>query len=316
MPSFEGVVGDAAPIRLDRYVAETLGLLTRSQVKARGLRALVNGKARKVSRLVEPGDLLRLEWDDAAPSELEPEDLPLSVIYEDERVVVVDKAQGMVVHPGAGNPRGTLANALLHRRLARGAAGSGLRPGIVHRLDKDTSGVMIAAYDDDALAFLSEQFKSRSTKKTYVALVKGRPPQDKGRIETLIARDPRDRKRFACSEKAGKHALTLYRVARSYEGYSLLLVRIKTGRTHQIRVHLRHLGCPIVGDPVYSRPDPRFPGATLMLHALRLGVRLPGAEAPSVFTAPLPDRFRVLLRRLARSPRPPRPSRPGSRSSS
>jgi 23S rRNA pseudouridine1911/1915/1917 synthase len=288
-------------LRLDRFVAERLAVLSRSQLKTRGLTARVNGKAVKLSRLLFTGDRLEIEWNAPEPSELEPQDIPLTVLYEDERVVVVDKEQGLVVHPGAGNRSGTLANALLFRRLERGSQTRpelGFRPGIVHRLDKDTSGVLIAAYDDASLAFLSDQFKARTTRKTYIAVVAGSPPADKGTISTMIARDPRDRKRFAVSEKQGKAALTLYRVLERFSGYAFIALRPKTGRTHQLRVHLRHLGCPILGDPIYGRKDALFPKATLMLHAFRLRISLPGAEKPSTFTAPVPERFKKVVRTL------------------
>jgi 23S rRNA pseudouridine1911/1915/1917 synthase len=287
-------------LRLDRYVAEYLRLLTRSQVKARVLSARVNGKDVKISRELRPGDFLELRWQDPGPSELIPQDLPLKILYEDARVVVVDKEQGMVVHPGAGNAAGTLANALLYRRMQRGARGSGLRPGIVHRLDKDTSGVIIAAYDDDALTFLSEQFKERRTKKTYLALAVGAPREDSGRIEQRLVRDTRDRKRFTWTESGGRTACTLYRVLRRFDGYSLLALRPLTGRTHQLRVHLRWLGCPILGDPIYTPKDKGFPKATLMLHAGRLAILLPGASDPSAFAAPLPERFKSIIGILAK----------------
>jgi 23S rRNA pseudouridine1911/1915/1917 synthase len=286
-------------------VAEYLRLFSRSQIKTRALSARLNGREVKLSlplKKTRPGDLLELSWNEAEPVELFPEDLPLEILYEDRRVVVVNKAPGMVVHPGAGNPRGTLANALLARRNFRGAEAADLRPGIVHRLDKDTSGVIIAAWDTETLAFLAAQFKARRVKKLYAAIVRGSPPEDRGRVETLIRRDPRDRKRFTVSTEGGKQALTLYRVIRSWGAYSLLLLRPRTGRTHQLRVHLRHLGYPILGDPVYGAPDPRFPAASLMLHAKSLTITLPGETAPRTFSAPLPDRFRETLARLAGRP--------------
>lgn len=292
-------VGEAAGcgMRLDRYVSEILALCSRSQVKARLESAAVNGRAVKISRILEEGDRLDLRFMPPEPTELEPEDLPLSILYEDDRVVAVDKAQGMVVHPGAGNRRGTLAAALLFRRMARGGAGEGLRPGIVHRLDKDTSGVLIAAYDDDAHAYLAEQFKSRSTRKTYIAVVRGAPPAESGRIDTLIGRDPKNRKLFSAQVGRGKSALTLYRILRRCGRYTVVLLRPKTGRTHQLRVHMKHLGCPILGDPLYSPTDSGRPNASLMLHALRLTIRLPGAEEPTTFTAPIPARFSEFLRK-------------------
>ncbi|MDR1909835.1 MAG: RluA family pseudouridine synthase [Spirochaetaceae bacterium] len=302
------VAQDVPPsTRLDRYAAEYLKLLSRSQIKARGLEARINGRPVKVSRIVKPGDVLDLCWSNAPPAELIPEDLPLDIIYEDRRVIVVNKAQGMVVHPGAGNHSGTLANALLWRRLRRGGTGdSGLRPGIVHRLDKDTSGVIIAAWDDGAHAFLARQFKERQVRKTYAALVRGAPPARRGSIESLIVRDSRNRKLFTAaplgSAAGGRRALTFYRLVRAWEDCSLLLLRPKTGRTHQIRVHLRRLGCPVLGDPLYGGGS--FPAATLMLHALRLRIAIPwgppeaGAGKIRRFAAPLPERFRALIRRL------------------
>ncbi|AEF86266.1 ribosomal large subunit pseudouridine synthase D [Treponema primitia ZAS-2] len=316
MPDYSGTVEGDFPggLRLDRYVAEEIKLLTRSQLKTKLLQARLNGKLVKLSRPVKPGDLLELSWAESEPLDLIPENIPLELLYEDDRVIVLNKAQGMVVHPGAGNHSGTLANALLYRRLTRpgssvpGAAIPGnLRPGIVHRLDKDTSGVIIAAWDDAALAFLADQFKARTVKKTYIALVQGTPKETQGVIETRIVRDSRDRKRFTVSFDKGKAALTRYRVIRSWGAWSLLLLQPKTGRTHQIRVHLRHLGHPILGDPIYGAPvlptkfpaDKRFPGVTLMLHARTLSITLPGMAEPSIFKAPLPERFREIIRKAA-----------------
>ncbi|GHV75949.1 pseudouridine synthase [Spirochaetia bacterium] len=311
MPGYSGTV-EGIPkdsLRLDRYVAEELKLLTRSQLKTKLQSARLNEKPVKLSRPVKPGDLVELIWAEPEPLYLLPENIPLNILYEDARVVVIDKAQGLVVHPGAGNPSGTLANALLYRRLNRdGLLSDGasfdrsFRPGIVHRLDKDTSGVMIAAYDDAALSFLADQFKARRVKKTYGAIVRGTPRENEGIITTRIVRDSRDRKRFTVSadlgvDAPGKPALTRYRVIRSWGAYSLLLLRPRTGRTHQLRVHLRHLGHPILGDPIYGAPDKRF-SVPLMLHARTLSITLPGGEAPSLFKAPLPERFRTLIGKI------------------
>ncbi|MCL2601283.1 MAG: RluA family pseudouridine synthase [Treponema sp.] len=320
MPSFSCTVQETVPagLRLDRYAAEYLKILSRSQVKARGLHAVINGKAVKVSRLLKGGERLELSWDEAEAVFLEPENLPLEVLYEDERVIVINKAQGMVVHPGAGNRRGTLANALLYRRLeqhkqhaadcapplAADAAPNtaSLRPGIVHRLDKDTSGVIIAAWDERALAFLADQFKARSVRKTYAALVRGCPRELSGSIDKKIVRSRSNRKIFTVSDTEGRASFTSYKVIRAWGGYSLLLLRPKTGRTHQIRVHLKHLGHPVLGDPLYGHSDPRFKKAPLMLHAKSLSLmlpdRLPGQENPVTFTSPLPDRFRAIIRAL------------------
>jgi 23S rRNA pseudouridine1911/1915/1917 synthase len=310
MPRYEGVITEAerGQTRLDVYAASVLGLLTRSQIKSRNLKAVVNGKAVKLSRLVKTGDRIVLTWDERPPLELTPENIPLTVIHEDAACIVVNKPQRMVVHPGAGNHSGTLVNALLWHRLGgETAAGcplpelpqqDGTRPFIVHRLDKDTSGVLIAAYTEDALDFLSRQFRDRSVKKTYIAIVAGIPPHDRGVIDTCLCRDSRNRKIFMTSEKAGKRALTRYKRLRSWTdgsvAYSLLALRPHTGRTHQLRVHLRHIGCPILGDPLYNKKDPRHPDATLMLHALSLEITLPTGERRK-FKAALPERFVPLL---------------------
>jgi 23S rRNA pseudouridine1911/1915/1917 synthase len=305
MPSFNGAVDniDSKGLRLDRYISENLRLLSRSQVKTRKLEALVNGKTVKISRIIKNGDKIELSWNEPDPVDIIPENISLDILYESSRAVVINKPQGMVVHPGAGNRRGTLANALYHRRLElRLTAGDtaytdGLRPGIVHRLDKDTSGVIICAYDDEALAFLAEQFKSRKAKKTYIAIVSGIPKEKKGRIETFIARDPKDRKRFTVSA-SGRASLTLYSVIRTWRAHSLILLRPKTGRTHQIRVHLRHLGHPVSGDAVYGFSDPVFPNASLMLHSRSLAITLPGESEQRVFKAPLPGRFTAMIKKL------------------
>ena len=308
MPSFSCTVEDPLTpcLRLDRYVAEHLKILSRSQIKARKLEARLNGKAVKISHILKGGEQIDLSWLESENPFLIPQELPLDVIYEDEQVIVVNKAQGMVVHPGAGNSQGTLANALLYRKLkssgrlldfAPGDAGimAGLRPGIVHRLDKDTSGVIIAAWDDEALAFLSEQFKERKVRKTYAAIVQGCPREKEGRIEKRIVRSRRDRKTFTVSDTEGRKSLTYYKVVRSYGKYSLLLLRPKTGRTHQIRVHLKYLGNPVLGDPIYGLRDSVFPDATLMLHAKRLSLVLP-SNVRATFRTPLPERFIEVIR--------------------
>jgi 23S rRNA pseudouridine1911/1915/1917 synthase len=295
----EGVDG----MRLDQYLARCLGLLSRSQIKARKLSAVFNGRAVKLSRQVKAGDNFFLQWEEAESPRLVPENIPLDILYEDDDAVVINKRQGMAVHPGAGLFSGTLANALLFRMGLEQSAG--LRPGIVHRLDKDTSGVIIAAYNDRALAFLSDQFKERSAKKTYLALVQGEPPSGpppgEGSVETFICRDSGDRKKFTVSETRGRKALTKYRVIRNWkfngQSYALLLLRPRTGRTHQIRVHLKHLRCPILGDPVYGKKDKNFPHALLALHARRLVITIPSGRLMS-FEAPLPHAFLYLLRKL------------------
>jgi 23S rRNA pseudouridine1911/1915/1917 synthase len=315
--------------RLDLYVAENLSLMRRSQVKARGMAAEVNGKTAKLSRMVKSGDEINLSWEELPPLHIIPENIPLKIVYEDERVIVLNKAQGMVVHPGAGNWSGTLANALLWRstrkQSVRNAAGfhadfhdfhdfhAGLydgfhgsfaqRPFIVHRLDKDTSGLIIAAWDADALAFLSAQFKERAARKVYAAIVTGCPSEKRGFISSNIARDRHDRKRFTVSDTSGKSALTYYRVIKTLGGgaAALLLLRPKTGRTHQLRVHLRSIGHPIAGDPLYGVHQ-RGGGAALSpsmaLHAKTLDIVLPDRKTRSRFTTKLPARFKEIMLRF------------------
>jgi len=296
------------PCRLDRYVSENLNLLSRSQIKARRLQAKVNGKDVKISRILKQGDNLELFWDDAPSADIVPQDIPLEIIYEDDKQIVINKAQGMVVHPGAGNRQGTLANALYFRILNKNQVSAGktaqtcdanMRPGIVHRLDKDTSGVIIAAFDEETHEFLAQQFKSRKVQKYYIAIVKGEPKEIKGNIETFIARDPKDRKRFTVAAN-GRNAITAYKVIKTWKSYSFLLLRPRTGRTHQLRVHLRHIGCPILGDPVYGSEDKLFPGAALMLHSKKLVITLAGEKEERIFTSPAPDRFTEVIEKLDR----------------
>ena len=305
MPCLSRVIEEQVSLRLDRYVSEVLCLLSRSQIKARNLMAKINGKDVKLSRLVKQGDFLEICWEDCPPVDIVPQDIPLDIVYEDARCIVVNKAQGMVVHPGAGNRQNTLANALYFRRLNKGAGevkGSA-RPGIVHRLDKETSGIIIAAYDDEAHAYLGEQFKNRKTEKKYIAIVQGTPKETKGCIESYIARDPKNRKRFAvCAggSSCGKNAVTFYKVIKSWKTHSLVLLRPRTGRTHQLRVHMRHLGNPILGDPAYGSGDKFFANAGLMLHSKSLAVVLPDQAERTVFSSGIPERFTAVMERLER----------------
>jgi 23S rRNA pseudouridine1911/1915/1917 synthase len=239
---------------------------------------------------------LEFAYSDPRPIAATPEKIDLDILYEDQDVIVVNKAQGMVVHPGCGNASGTLVNALLYycAQLQHNFSGEPIRPGIVHRLDRDTSGVIIVAKHAAAHGYLADQFKNRRVQKQYLAIVYGTPPQTSGEIATRIFRDPRHRQRFTTrsGSKTGKTALTHYRVLKRLKGSTLLSLRPRTGRTHQLRVHMKYLGCPILADPIYGRPDP---GITLMLHAFRLGLHLLDGSK-TVFKAPLPSRFKTFLK--------------------
>jgi 23S rRNA pseudouridine1911/1915/1917 synthase len=293
-----------AGLRLDVFLTAALGTFTRSQWKARLTAVTVNGARARLSRLMKLGDVVNLTYADPPPMGLVAEDLPLTVLYENDDVLVIDKAQGMVVHPGSGNHTGTLVNALLFRYagIAEGFGAENSRPGIVHRLDKETSGVMIVAKNTRAHEYLAAQFRDRTVRKRYVALVSGEPPSPEGIIEARLVRDPRNRQRFTCTSAGGRSALTRYKVQKRYEaggkGYALVLLAPRTGRTHQLRVHLRHIGVPILGDPLYGRADPINQNATLMLHARSLTIRLPGEETARIFTAPLPPRFWEAIRTI------------------
>ena len=292
-------ISGGGDLRLDQYIACELRLFTRSQIRQRILEVEVNGKKCKLSRRVRKGDLLDIYYMPPPSLDVTPEDLPLEVLYEDGHLVVINKKQGMVVHPAQGNYSGTVVNALLYhfRGLKEGFPDSDIRPGIVHRLDKDTSGILIVAKDVESHEFLAREFREKRVKKLYTAVVKGTPPRSEDTVETGIHRDPRNRKRFTWSREGGKRAVTHYRVLNSWENHTLLSLKPYTGRTHQLRVHCRYLRCPIVGDPIYSRKDGLLPEASLMLHASRLAIRLPGSGM-RIFKSPLPSRFHRIFRLL------------------
>ena len=281
--------------RADLFVCEAMGVLSRSQLRQRLVSLVINGRRAKASTRLHAGDRVTVEVVELAPLDLTPQRIPLEVVYEDGSVLVVNKPQGMVVHPGSGHHTATLVHAALHhcQGLAARFPDEPLRPGIVHRLDKDTSGVILVAKTPAALQFVAAQFRERRVAKQYVAIVYGRPPALTGVIREAIGRDPRHRQRFAV-RPGGKPARTAYRVVASTEGMSFVTLRPTTGRTHQLRVHLKSIGCPIVGDPVYAADRTAPSGATLMLHARRLRLQLPDGQVRS-FRAAVPERFRRLL---------------------
>ncbi|WP_309890787.1 RluA family pseudouridine synthase [Archangium sp.] len=240
--------------RLDQYLSRAFPELTRSRIQ--GLieagHAQVDGKSAKVALRLKGGELLSLHVPAPVPAIPLAEELPITVLHEDKDLVVVDKAAGMVVHPGAGHASGTLVNALLHRVKDLSGVGGELRPGIVHRLDKDTTGCLVVAKHEKALVALQKAFKSRGVDKTYLALVHGVPKAAEARIETLYGRHPVNRQRFTGKVKEGKPAITVYRVLESFEGAALVEVDLLTGRTHQIRAHLCEAGHPLLGDALYG----------------------------------------------------------------
>jgi 23S rRNA pseudouridine1911/1915/1917 synthase len=296
------VTDDAAGgMRVDRYVADVLGLFSRSQAKVRNLEATVNGSPVRLSHRLKPGDRLSVAYTEPERTDVRPEPVDLSVVYEDSNVVVLNKPCGMVVHPAKGNYSGTLVQGLLwYLGRCDDRIGPSGRPGVVHRLDKDTSGVIVTAKHPEAQEYLAAQFKNRTARKTYLAIVKGSIARRTGRISGYLARDAHNRKRFALTQGAGRWSETEYRVLSVYGAYSFLALAPKTGRTHQLRVHLQSMGHPVLGDPIYARRDDLFPDVPLLLHAYRLRVELPGEGESRTFRAPLPERFTRVLRELAR----------------
>ena len=296
--------------RLDKYIASLPNGMNRSKLKSGVSEILVNGKKCKLSQKVKAGDQIDIQWEDNIPDDIEPQNIPLDIIYEDDNVTVVNKEQGMVTHHACGNWDGTLVNALLYHwqresvHLIKEGTDSEIlarrRPGIVHRLDKETSGIIITAKNRDSEEWLQSQFKDKSLQKEYILITTGRPPAYAGDIRTQIIRDPKNRHRFKAviDTDEGKYARTIYHCIACYGNYSLIRVRIKTGRTHQIRVHMKYLGCPILGDDIYNKPDKNFPNATLMLHSYRLKIRLPGQNIYTAFKTKTPRRFLEIEKKL------------------
>jgi 23S rRNA pseudouridine1911/1915/1917 synthase len=296
------VAPEEAGLRLDLFLTKKAPGLSRVQIQravAEG-RVLVNDRPIKAGRRVKAADVVAISIPEARPSEAMPEAIPLAILYEDSSLLVVDKPAGMVVHPAAGHEGGTLVNALLHHCGDLSGIGGVLRPGIVHRLDKGTSGLLVAAKSDAAHRGLAGQFKRREVKKTYLALVYGNPRQDEGRIDAAVGRHPTDRKRMSTTARRGRPAATLWRVRERFASAALLEVDIETGRTHQIRVHLTDLGYPVVGDKVYGGTGRiRNVADTSVrsrikaldrqaLHAWRLSFTHPVTGEPLTFSSPLP----------------------------
>lgn len=290
-------VEDSPGSRLDQYLATQMPELSRARIQAliKAGNITIDGRACKAKTPVEIGMCIRVEIPEPSPAAAQPQDIPLSILYEDEHLVVVDKASGMVVHPAAGNADGTLVNALLFHCGDLAGIGGVERPGIVHRLDKDTSGCIVVAKNDAAHLSLTSQFAQRDTEKIYLAVVQGRPREPQGTIFTNIGRHPVNRLKMAVvNPGSGKPAITDYEVLLYDEATdaSLVLCTLHTGRTHQIRVHLHHLGHPLVGDPIYANPRRQKAAAErLLLHAWRLGFNHPATGRRMRFVAPIPPEF-------------------------
>jgi 23S rRNA pseudouridine1911/1915/1917 synthase len=282
--------------RLDRFLASECPDLSRSRIQAliKDGDITVNGRATKPKAQIGSGDVISIAIPAPVEAQAQPEDISLDVLYEDNDLLVVNKAHGMVVHPAAGNADGTLVNALLyHCKGSLSSIGGVTRPGIVHRLDKDTSGCIVVAKNDKAHQSLTTQFSERTTSKIYLAVVNGRPAMMFGRLENNIARSPRDRQKMAVVfPPAGKIAITEYTVRDPRADATLVECRIFTGRTHQIRVHMLEIGNPILGDPIYAKPARQnVPVPRLMLHAWKLSFEHPATGAQMSMEAPIPPEF-------------------------
>jgi 23S rRNA pseudouridine1911/1915/1917 synthase len=288
----EAVVPGEAPARLDVFLAGQFPEFSRSRIQQlihAGLVSVDGHPAEKSGQTIIAGQQIRMEIPPpVTPAELG-EKIDLQVIFEDENVLVIDKPAGMVVHPSYGHGSGTLVNAVLGREGKPPQINGEFRPGIVHRLDKETSGLILIAKNDRTLQFLQDQFKKRQVEKIYQTLVDGCPPTPLGRVEAHIGRDPKNRKKMAVTDPAsGREAITEYRTLESFKRHTYLEIHPLTGRTHQIRVHMKFLGCPVTGDTVYGYKNPTIILHRHFLHAARLKIRLPGEDAPRVFITPLP----------------------------
>ncbi|HJW89938.1 MAG TPA: RluA family pseudouridine synthase [Anaerolineales bacterium] len=288
--------------RLDKFLVARLPDFSRSRLQAliRSGQVHVNGlPASKAGQMLEREASVEVHIPPPQPSQLQPEAIPLEIIFENKDLIVIDKPAGMVVHPAAGHASGTMVHALLAYAPDIAGVGGEQRPGVVHRLDKDTSGLILVAKNDTAHRWLQNQFRARQAEKSYQALVDGAPPTPRGRIEAAIGRDPSHRKKMAIVPPGkGRMAVTEYHTLQAFQAHTLLEVHPITGRTHQIRLHLAFLGCPIVGDTVYGRARPSLPLDRHFLHAARLFIQLPGEKEARAFTAPLPASLEGLLERL------------------
>ncbi|MBQ2613831.1 MAG: RluA family pseudouridine synthase [Clostridia bacterium] len=290
-----------AGLRVDKLICSRLVDYTRSHVQklAESGMVLLQNEPLKVSYKVKTGDAILVRIPELKETEILPEEIPLSVVYEDADMLVVNKAQGMVVHPAAGNESGTLVNALLaYCKDSLSGINGEKRPGILHRIDKDTSGLLLVAKNDMAHLNLAAQIKEHSLTRAYKALVYGGFPKEEGEIRLPIGRHPVDRKKMAVTYHHSREAITRYRVLERLGSYSLVECVLKTGRTHQIRVHMSHLGHPIVGDPVYGVRKENFGAKGQLLHAYKVGFIHPRTGEYLEFESPLPDYYEKILKKL------------------
>lgn len=297
------ILPEEAGIRADRYLAERLPEYSRSYLQSlmEEKKLTVGGKPAKAGRKLKAGESLRIVIPGPSETEVLPEDIPLSILYEDDSLLVVDKPKGMAVHPAPGHPDRTLVNALLaHCRDSLSGINGVLRPGIVHRIDKDTTGALIVCKTDEAHRRIAAQLEAHSVTRRYLGVVTGIPAETEGTVTGNIGRDPKDRKKMAVVKEGGKPAVTHYRVLEAFRGSALCEFELETGRTHQIRVHMASIRHPLLGDAVYGGLNSRYPLEGQTLHAMVIGFVHPVTGAYMEFRAPLPAYFEQLLIRLRR----------------
>ena len=287
------------PERLDKFLVEQFQEFSRSRIQGLVLDGFVDvdGRpAKKAGQTLERGSQVTVRIPPPVPTDLVPEEIPLDILFENEDLLVINKPAGMVVHPAVGHASGTLVNAVLGYDPEIEGIGGEERPGVVHRLDKETSGVILLAKNERAHRWLQDQFRLRKVEKAYLALVDGKPPTPSGRVEAHIGRDPSHRKRMAIvPESRGREAISEYKTLESFKAQTLLEFHPLTGRTHQIRLHCAFLGCPIVGDEVYGRKKQSIPMGRHFLHARSLKIVLPGEKNSRYFEAPLPEELEQVL---------------------
>ena len=294
--------------RLDIFLSQKLPELTRSRIKKliEDGQTSLNNKPAKAGVKIKTGDQIGITIPAPQPIKAEPEKIPLDIVYEDRHIIVINKPHGLAVHPGAGRAKGTLVNALLYHCKDLSGIGGALRPGIVHRIDKDTSGVLVVAKTDKSHQFLSKQFKEHSMKRRYLALVWGMVKNDEGTIDLPIGRHVSERKKMSVRTSRGRRAVTHYKVIKRFDNFTLIEATLETGRTHQIRVHLSAIHHPVAGDPVYGKknmPSGLSPKLTILLknlkrqalHAQTLGIIHPETKKYMEFTAPLPDDIKGII---------------------
>lgn len=298
--------------RVDSYIASHIENISRSLVGDKDTKIFVDNKQVKNSYKIFNNQIIEIVYSEEFFEGIEAEKIDFNILYEDKDILVINKEQGLVVHPGANNFNNTIVNGLVYKYGKNFVSdfeeeedsefideSAHLRPGIVHRLDKDTSGTMVIALNRESQRDLSSQFKDRKTSKIYIALVKGYFDKRRGRISDNLIRDPKDRKKFiTCEKTKGKTADTSYLVLKQYRGYALVRLNIHTGRTHQIRVHMKSINHPILGDPIYSNVDKNFRDVNMMLHALQLDLIHPKTKESMRFRAAMPQRFKEVIKKL------------------